>query len=270
VATQVPEVVAAVPVAATKSIKPTPVAPPGPTLTKDDLLIMRAEVEAAKQAAESEKAGTLVGEPKATVPTVTTSPVATTPAVVEEAPATYKVRKGDTLSGIAKANDIALAQLLDQNPQFTKDGRNPNLIRPGEEVNLGNTSPTDQRQTTEESKPEAKADKKVTEERIDPRVVDAYSLLEQEANKENVATLMALLSSYKAKNDELMRETWSAANAAKTYQQKVDAAPNAKDAGNWRKRAKQYRDSMLEYQSQIIPGSVTRELSSKVKQWQSK
>lgn len=52
----------------------------------------------------------------------------------------YTVVKGDTLSAIAKKNGMSLDQLLKLNPQFSTGGRNPNLIYPGDKVNLGTTS----------------------------------------------------------------------------------------------------------------------------------
>lgn len=45
----------------------------------------------------------------------------------------YTVRSGDTLSAIASRNNMSLKDLLDLNPQYQA---NPNLIRPGEAVNL--------------------------------------------------------------------------------------------------------------------------------------
>ena len=49
-----------------------------------------------------------------------------------------KVKKGDTLSKIAKANGITLAQLLDANPKFKA---NPNNIKVGDQLILpGETS----------------------------------------------------------------------------------------------------------------------------------
>lgn len=47
---------------------------------------------------------------------------------------THIVKNGDTLSGIAAANGLTLAQLLDKNPQYRA---NPNLIHPGQVVQLG-------------------------------------------------------------------------------------------------------------------------------------
>lgn len=46
----------------------------------------------------------------------------------------YTVKAGDTLSGIAEAHHMSLNELLSLNPQFAK---NPDLIHPGEHVNLG-------------------------------------------------------------------------------------------------------------------------------------
>lgn len=62
----------------------------------------------------------------------TTSPTGTTQ------PSTYTIQSGDTLSAIAARNGMTLDQLLALNPQFTAQaGRDPNLIYPGETVNLG-------------------------------------------------------------------------------------------------------------------------------------
>lgn len=47
------------------------------------------------------------------------------------------VKSGDTLSKIAQQQGISLQQLLQNNPQFTSGGRNPDLIFPGDVVNLG-------------------------------------------------------------------------------------------------------------------------------------
>ena len=47
-------------------------------------------------------------------------------------PQTYIIKKGDTLSKIAKANGITLATLLRLNPQIT----NPNKIYVGQEIRL--------------------------------------------------------------------------------------------------------------------------------------
>ena len=46
----------------------------------------------------------------------------------------YTVQRGDCLSRIARDHGVTLAELLEANPQFTQDGRNPNLIYPGETV----------------------------------------------------------------------------------------------------------------------------------------
>lgn len=45
----------------------------------------------------------------------------------------YTVKSGDTLSAIAQRNGLSLSQLIALNPQFAS---NPNLIRPGQTVNL--------------------------------------------------------------------------------------------------------------------------------------
>lgn len=45
---------------------------------------------------------------------------------------TYKVKKGDTLSKIAKANKVTLKKLIAANPQI----KNPDLIHPGDIINI--------------------------------------------------------------------------------------------------------------------------------------
>jgi nucleoid-associated protein YgaU len=48
---------------------------------------------------------------------------------------TYSVQKGDNLTRIAqKYYKGRLSDLLRANPQFTANGRNPNLIFPGDKV----------------------------------------------------------------------------------------------------------------------------------------
>ena len=47
-------------------------------------------------------------------------------------PKTYKVKKGDTLSKIAKANKVTLKKLIAANPQI----KNPDLIHPGDIINI--------------------------------------------------------------------------------------------------------------------------------------
>lgn len=53
----------------------------------------------------------------------------------------YTVQSGDTLSAIAAKNGMSLQQLLQNNPQFQA---NPNLIIPGQQVNLGGQAVTQQ------------------------------------------------------------------------------------------------------------------------------
>jgi uncharacterized protein (TIGR02594 family) len=50
---------------------------------------------------------------------------------------TYTVRRGDSLSAIAKAFKITLKELLTQNPQIS----NPNLIRSGEQILIPDVGP---------------------------------------------------------------------------------------------------------------------------------
>lgn len=47
-------------------------------------------------------------------------------------PKTYKVKKGDTLSKIAKANKVTLKKLIAANPQI----KNPDLIHPGDIITI--------------------------------------------------------------------------------------------------------------------------------------
>lgn len=76
-----------------------------------------------------------IGAEKPIVPPGATPPVTPTTPVVGSARA---VRAGETLSGIAKESGIGLAQLLELNPQFKQ---NPNIIRPGQIVNLPGAAP---------------------------------------------------------------------------------------------------------------------------------
>jgi nucleoid-associated protein YgaU len=73
-----------------------------------------------------------VAEPAAAVqPANVTAPDATAAAT----PKTYTVQRGDTLGRISqKYYKGRLSDLLRTNPQFTANGRNPNLIFPGDRV----------------------------------------------------------------------------------------------------------------------------------------
>ena len=51
---------------------------------------------------------------------------------------TYKIKSGDTLSGIAKANNTSVDALLKLNPNI----KNPNLIYAGQSIKLSSPSPT--------------------------------------------------------------------------------------------------------------------------------
>lgn len=73
-------------------------------------------------------------EPK---PIETTTP--TTPVTSTQPVNTRVVRQGDTLSGIASEAGIDLNKLIELNPQFTD---RPDVIRPGETVNLQKTGQT--------------------------------------------------------------------------------------------------------------------------------
>jgi LysM repeat protein len=65
----------------------------------------------------------------------------------------YTVQSGDTLSAIAAKNGMSLQQLLQNNPQFQA---NPNLIIPGQQVNLGGQVVTQQPVSHTPTQPPAK------------------------------------------------------------------------------------------------------------------
>jgi len=69
--------------------------------------------------------------PAPTHPAVT-HPAPTHPAVTHPAPKTYTVKQGDTLSGIAGKGDWH--QLYNKNKSVI--GNNPDLIYPGQKINL--------------------------------------------------------------------------------------------------------------------------------------
>ncbi|GEM_PF-7055275 len=76
--------------------------------------------------------------PKTTSVEPTTTPPATpattpAPKPKPQKPEMYKVKSGDSLSTIAKANGQSLTELLSRNPQFWK---HPDLIHPGQQVRL--------------------------------------------------------------------------------------------------------------------------------------
>lgn len=52
----------------------------------------------------------------------------------------YTIKKGDSLWSIAKKHDVTLGELLNSNPQFLENGRNPDLVFPGEEVSIPSNS----------------------------------------------------------------------------------------------------------------------------------
>ena len=80
---------------------------------------------------------TLKGKtPSYTIPTAPKGPQSTptpTPAPTETAGKTHAVVSGDSLSKIAQANGMSVQQLLQLNPDIT----NPNMIRVGQQINLG-------------------------------------------------------------------------------------------------------------------------------------
>jgi len=89
----------------------------------------------AAKPATAEKAATAATQATAataaTAPAAPTAPVAPTAA----APKTYTVQRGDILGRIAQRfYKGRLSDLLRANPQFTSNGRNPNLIYPGDQV----------------------------------------------------------------------------------------------------------------------------------------
>lgn len=59
----------------------------------------------------------------------------------------YKIKKGDTLSEIAKAHDLSIEQILELNPKIT----NPDLIFAGDRLNLATKDVLDVRESNEGS-----------------------------------------------------------------------------------------------------------------------
>lgn len=68
----------------------------------------------------------------------------------------YTVKQGDTLNGIAKANNTTLSSLIALNPQIS----NPNRIFIGDNVNLSNTQET--ANTTQSESPISSTSAKIT------------------------------------------------------------------------------------------------------------
>ncbi len=48
----------------------------------------------------------------------------------------YSVQSGDNLWNIAKSQNMTFDEIINLNPKFTRDGRNPNRIYPGEQVEV--------------------------------------------------------------------------------------------------------------------------------------
>jgi LysM repeat protein len=72
----------------------------------------------------------------APAPAVTADPGVQVPTpAVATAVAPYVVKQGDNLTRIARSMGVTLQDLLKANPQFQANGRNINLIYPGEPVN---------------------------------------------------------------------------------------------------------------------------------------
>lgn len=89
------------------------------------------------------EAAALTGPVNAPLPKIDmTKPADTTtaPATTPEAGGTpHIVQSGDTLSAIAKSNNLSLTQLLELNPSMKA---NPNSIQPGQKVNITPVTPT--------------------------------------------------------------------------------------------------------------------------------
>jgi LysM repeat protein len=76
----------------------------------------------------------VIKSPAATPAPTAAAPTAAAPTAAAT-PKTYTVRRGDVLSRIAQQYfNGRLTDLLRANPQFTANGRNPNLIYPGDKV----------------------------------------------------------------------------------------------------------------------------------------
>jgi GH24 family phage-related lysozyme (muramidase)/LysM repeat protein len=67
---------------------------------------------------------------------------------------THTVERGDTLTAIAKANGVPLKDLLAANPQI----RNPDLIYPGDEVNIPTSSADESQSNSAQAAPTASAE----------------------------------------------------------------------------------------------------------------
>lgn len=92
----------------------------------------------------------------------------------------YKVVTGDSLSKIAAANGITLAELLAKNPQFTRNGRNINFIHLGETVVIPqnpkfNNNVNLTTCTTNCVKNNRKAGKNLSQVKLD-RILDDYQI----------------------------------------------------------------------------------------------
>ncbi|HEX8354201.1 MAG TPA: LysM peptidoglycan-binding domain-containing protein [Pyrinomonadaceae bacterium] len=91
---------------------------------------------------------------------------------------THTVKSGETLSKIAKANRITLAQLLDANPKFKA---NPNFVRIGDVLNIPNgdaaaqpkASPTPTNAQPEQAQPEQAQPEQAQPETTTPPVEGA-------------------------------------------------------------------------------------------------
>ena len=74
-------------------------------------------------------------EPAAVQPAKSAAVDVTAPGATAAKPKTYTVQRGDILGRIAQRfYKGRLSDLLRANPQFTSNGRNPNLIFPGDQV----------------------------------------------------------------------------------------------------------------------------------------
>ena len=83
--------------------------------------------------ATAAKPATAATAEKPVAPVAPVAPAA--PTTTSATPKTYTVRRGDNLIRIAqKYYNNRLSDLLRANPQFTANGRNPNLIFPGDQV----------------------------------------------------------------------------------------------------------------------------------------
>jgi LysM repeat protein len=87
----------------------------------------------------------------------------------------YTVKTGDSLWKIAQQHGVSLDELLKANPQFTQGARKPELIFPGEHVNIPSSVARGSAPATEAERrtPQDPAQRTLPESSVDPRSLQA-------------------------------------------------------------------------------------------------